>query len=293
MSSRERTGIAPRDEAHVTLVEIGTAAHAMSMTQEIRFNNGAGYERYMGRWSVLVGEQFLEWLVPDPGGRWLDVGCGNGAFTELIVDRGAPASVIGIDPSEDQLAFARSRLITQSVDFRHGDAMALDFAADDFDIAVMSLVIFFVPKPATGVAEMVRVVRPGGTVAAYAWHMEGGGFPYYALQREMRSMGLAVPTPPNPDASRLEVLQSLWTDAGLEEVETREIMVQRTFANFDDYWETILLGPSVGPTLAAMTADEMTHLRERMRADLPTDAVGRITYSAMANAVRGRVPMGA
>ena len=155
----------------------------------------------------------------------------------------------------------------------------------------MPLVIFFVPVPATGVAEMRRVVRPGGTVAGYAWHMEGGGFPYYALQREMRSLGLSVPMPPSAEASRLDVLQTLWTDAGLQDVETRDIVVQRTFANFDDYWATIHLGPSVGPPLAAMAASDVSRLRDRMRADLPTDAMGRITYSAIANAVKGRVPI--
>ena len=79
------------------------------MTEPIRFEDGAGYERYMGAWSRLVGDAFLIWLEPEPGGRWLDVGCGNGAFTELIVTRAAPLAVDGIDPSDAQLIFARSR----------------------------------------------------------------------------------------------------------------------------------------------------------------------------------------
>ena len=80
----------------------------------------------------------------------------------------------------------------------------------------------------------------------------GGGFPYDALQVEMRGLGVAVPPPPSPDASRIEAMRDLWTGAGLADVETREITVQRTFADFDDYWTTILGGPSVGPWLAAM-----------------------------------------
>ncbi len=79
------------------------------MTDEIRFNDGAGYERFMGAWSQLAGARFLEWLAPAAGWRWLDVGCGNGAFTELVVARCAPRAVSGIDPSEAQLAFARTR----------------------------------------------------------------------------------------------------------------------------------------------------------------------------------------
>ena len=116
-----------------------------------------------------------------------------------------------------------------------------------FDAAVMPLVIFFVPDPAKGVAEMARVVCPGGIVTAYAWDMVGGGFPYEALQVEMRGLGVAVPVPPSPDASRIDAMRDLWTGAGLDAVETREITVQRTFADFDDYWTTILGGPSVGP----------------------------------------------
>ena len=76
---------------------------------EIRFDDGASYERYMGVWSRLVGETFLSWLAPSPGLRWIDIGCGNGAFTEQIVERCAPAEVQGVDPSEAQLVFARSR----------------------------------------------------------------------------------------------------------------------------------------------------------------------------------------
>jgi SAM-dependent methyltransferase len=260
-------------------------------TDSIRFNDGAAYERYMGKWSRLAGEAFLDWLAPEPGLRWLDVGCGNGAFTEMIVDRCAPISVQGIDPSEEQLAFARTRLASGVAQFRQGDAMAQPFPDGSFDAAVMPLVIFFVPDPARGVAEMARVVCPGGLVAAYAWDMSGGGgFPYEALQAEMRGMGVAVPVPPSPGASRIEALRDLWRGAGLEAVETREIAVQRTFADFDDYWATVLLGPSVGPPLAAMASEETALLKERMRARLPADAAGRITYGARANAIKGRVP---
>jgi SAM-dependent methyltransferase len=195
-----------------------------------------------------------------------------------------------VDPSEEQLAFARARAGAREARFHQGDAMALPFPDDTFDVAIMPLVIFFVPTPAQGVAEMARVVRPGGLVAAYAWDLLGDGFPYDALRVEMREMGVAVPMPPSPEASRLDTLRDLWTAAGLEAVETREIGVQRTFTDFADYWTTILAGPSVRPGLAAMTPEEIARLQARMRARLPADAAGRITVSARANAVKGRVP---
>jgi len=123
---------------------------------QIRFDDGAAYERMMGAWSRLAGGIFLDWIAPRPGLRWVDVGCGNGAFTELVVERCAPAEVHGIDPSEGQLKYARARLGTRMAEFRQGDAMALPFPDNLFDLAVMALVIFFVPDPAKGVAEMVR-----------------------------------------------------------------------------------------------------------------------------------------
>ena len=261
------------------------------VTNEIRFDDGAAYERYMGTWSQLAGETFLDWLAPTSGLRWLDVGCGNGAFTEMMVDRCAPVSADGIDPSEGQLAFARTRPASRVAQFRQGDAMALPFSDNTFDVAVMPLVIFFVPDPAKGVAEMARVVCPGGAVTAYGWDMAGGGFPYTVLHAEMRAMGIAVPAPPSPEASRMDALRDLWTGAGLEAVETREIAVQRTFADFDDYWTTILGGPSVGRQIAAMAPDDLARLKTRMRECLPADAARRITYAARANAVKGRVPL--
>ena len=129
---------------------------------QIRFDNGAAYEDYMGKWSQLAGERFIDWLAPAGGARWLDVGCGNGAFTEMLVARCAPSSVHGVDPSAEQLQFARQRPALAAAQLQTGDAMALPFAAASFDIAVMPLVIFFVPEPAKGVAEMRRVLAPGG-----------------------------------------------------------------------------------------------------------------------------------
>lgn len=257
---------------------------------EIRFNDGAGYERMMGTWSRLVGDVFLDWLAPARGLRWIDIGCGNGAFTQQIVDRCAPAEVLGIDPSEGQLSFARTRPAAQLAKFQLGDSMALPAADHSFDAAVMALVIFFVPDPVKGVAEMVRVVRPGGLIAAYAWDMLGGGFPLESLRIEMAASGFPAPLPPSVDASRLDAMQKLWKDAGLEDIEMRQITVQRTFANFDELWTISQLGSSVGPALAKMPLGDIEKLKERLRVRWPADNQGRITCSARANAVKGHVP---
>lgn len=258
--------------------------------QQIVFDDGATYDRYMGRWSRIVGDVFLDWLAPERNLRWLDVGCGNGAFTEMLFERCAPAAIDGVDPAEAQLAFARAQPAAKLAKFHQGDAMALPFPDDAFDAAVMPLVIFFVPDPAKGVAEMARVVRAGGIVAAYGWDLTGGGFPYTALQQEMRELGVTHGMPPSPEAARLDVLQELWSGAGLQSIETRAIEVERTFDDFEDWWQTVLTGPSVSAKLAAMAPDVRAALKERMRAHHPADAAGRVTYGARANAVKGRVP---
>ena len=257
---------------------------------QIRFDDGAGYERMMGKWSRLAGEVFLDWLKPPSTLRWIDVGCGNGAFTELLAERCAPAEIQGIDPSEAQLAFARARHSAGIAHFRQGDAMALPFADNSFDAAVMALVIFFVPEPPAGVAEMARVVRPGGQVVSYAWDVENGGFPNEPLLAEMRAMGLPPIRPPSFAASRMENLRTLWTGAGLDRIETREITVQRTFPDFDDFRGAALLGASIKATVATMTPVQLEQLKQKVRTSLGADHGKPVTISARANAIKGRVP---
>lgn len=256
---------------------------------QIRFDDGAIYERMMGVWSRLAGEHFLAWLRPGSGERWVDVGCGNGAFTELIVERCAPAAIDGIDPSESQLNYARIRSASRVVKFRQGDAMNLPYADSSFDIAVMALVIFFVPDPEKSVAEMVRVVRAGGTVAAYEWDMLGGGFSWEPLMVQLRELGQKTAHPPSVDASRIDVMRRLWTNAGMTDVETREISVRRTFVDFDDFLSTALMTPSIGPSIRSMQPDEIETLKNRLRKKVPPDANGGIACSARANAIKGRV----
>ena len=257
---------------------------------QIPFEDGAAYERAMGNWSRRAGSTFLDWLAVPPGLKWVDVDCGNGAFTELIVERCAPAEVRGIDPSEGQLAFAYTRSAARVAKFGRGNATSLPFPADTFDVATMALVISFVPDPIKGVAEMVRVVRPGGIVSAYAWDMLGGGYPWEPILIEMRVMGLKTLSSPSREVSRIDLLADLWTRAGLVAVETREIAVQRPFDDFENFWATSLLASSARPTFAAMAPNDIELLKTRVRARLSANPTGRITRTARANAVKGRVP---
>ena len=260
------------------------------MAEQVRFDDGAAYERMMGTWSRLAGESFLGWLMLPSGLQCLDVGCGNGAFTELLIERCAPAHVQGIDPSGAQLGFARARHKAGVAQFQQGNALALPCPDNSFDAAIMALVIFFVPDPAKGVAEMARVVRPGGTVAAYAWDMVGRASPIDPFQSEISALGHKSLRAPAADASSLQALRGLWSGAGLEQIETRTISVQRSFVDFEELWTVTTGGSSVGQSLSAIPPGDVERVRQRMREKIPADAAGRITYGARANAVKGRVP---
>jgi ubiquinone/menaquinone biosynthesis C-methylase UbiE len=257
---------------------------------EIRFDDGAAYERMMGTWSRLAGDIFIDWLNPRPGLRWVDVGCGNGAFTARLIERCAPAEVQGIDPSDAQLTFARTRSDARIAQFHRGDATTLPFPDSTFDAAVMALVIFFVPDPSKGVAEMVRVTRPGGTVAAYAWDILGGGSPTSSIWSEMQMMGIQPTFPPSVDAAQLDALHALWTNAGLEAVLTREITVSRMFSSFDDFWAIIRTTPGLNSIIAGMSSGDLERLKSRMQERLSAAPDGRITYAARAHAVKGHLP---
>jgi ubiquinone/menaquinone biosynthesis C-methylase UbiE len=258
--------------------------------EQIRFDDGAAYEDFMGKWSRLAGDVFLDWLAPAPGWRWVDIGCGNGASTELLVQRCAPAEVQGIDPSEEQLAYARTRLPGGIARFQVGDAMALPYPDAGFDAAVMALVIFFVPEPAKGVAEMARVVKPGGSVSAYAWDILGDGFPIATLQQEMAAFGVKPLWPPSVEASRIDAMKALWKNAGLIDVEARKITVRRTFVNFDAFWNSALGGPRIASGIEKMSASDAVLLKDRLYDRMSKDSSGQIKVTARANAIKGRLP---
>jgi ubiquinone/menaquinone biosynthesis C-methylase UbiE len=255
------------------------------------FTDGEAYERLMGRWSRLVGETFLDWLDVPKGLRWLDVGCGNGAFTEELIARCAPAAVMAIDPSDDQLAYARTRPGVKTADFRVGDAQKLPFGDSSFDVAIMALVIAFLPDPDKAAAEMARVVRPGGWVATYMWDIPGGGAPTDPIYVTMESLGKTSARPANSVVSRREAMQDLWEKAGLESIDTRVIRIPVVYSDFDDFWDsnTVLIGPQ-GKLIAGMSMSAREQLRTDLRDRLPTASDGRIVYESFANAVKGRVP---
>ena len=260
------------------------------MSEPIRFEDGAAYERGMGVWSQLVGTVFLDWLAPAQGQRWIDVGCGNGAFTELVLRHCAPATIDGIDPSAGQLEFARSRPGARAASFHQGEAVPLPFATASADIAVMALVIFFLDDPAAGLAEMRRVVRPGGLVAAYAWDLPARSFPLEPIQAELRALGQTPVLPPSAAVAAADALGATFAAAGLAELRQRSITVTRRFEDFDAFWSATVGTGSMSKTLDRLPEAERDAMRQRVQNRLPPEPDGSVSYPATANAIVGRVP---
>jgi ubiquinone/menaquinone biosynthesis C-methylase UbiE len=268
---------------------IGREGFDMSEGEKF-FTDGEAYERRMGRWSRVVGEVFLDWLDVPKGLRWIDVGCGNGAFTEVLIARCAPSSVSAVDPSEGQLSYARKRPAAKLAEYRVGDAQALPYPDRSFDAATMALAISFVPDPIKAAAEMARVVRPGGCVATYMWDLPGGGIPIQPMFRALKSLGIAVSVP-GTEVSRRDDMQAVWEKAGLQSIDTRVIRIPVVYSDFNDFWQSYSVpeGPN-GMAIRKMSPSQIEQLKATLREQLPTSPDGRIAYEAFANAVMGRVP---
>lgn len=252
------------------------------------FDDGAAYELMMGRWSALVAQPFLDWLALPHGLAWLDDGCGDGSFTQALVSRQRPASVLGVDPSPSQLAFARQRVTSAEVRFMEGDAQELPLPDASVDAAVMALVLFFVPDPHQGVRELVRVVKAGGMIAAYQWDLAGGGFPLQPILDAVHAEGYRSQQPPSAWAATLQSSEALWRNAGLVDVQTRQFEVSRGFDGFDDYWRTACGSPRLRALFATLSPPELQRLSERARGQIGGTSDGPLVLKARANAVKGK-----
>jgi ubiquinone/menaquinone biosynthesis C-methylase UbiE len=258
----------------------------------VAFDDAQAYEHFMGRWSRALGAAFLEWLAPPQGARWLDVGCGTGVFTELIVNTCTPASIDAVDPAPSQIDYARQRLSGRFVDVRVGDAQQMPFADNAFDVVASALAFNFVPDPARALSEMRRVCRPGGYVAGYVWDFAGGRSTAWPLRFALQQIGVAIPPIPGTGGTSIEALHALFTKGGLDAIATRSIEVTLTFASFEDYWrsQTPVFAPQ-GMIVAGLPAPDRLRLKEIVQVALPANGEGGITYSARANAVKARCPV--
>lgn len=257
----------------------------------IAFNDADVYERYIGQWSRAIGEKFLAWAAPPKNLRWLDIGCGTGAFTGLILMRCAPASVSGVDPSAAQVEHAKMHF--PSADFRVGDSMTLPFNDAEFDAVTSGLVLHFIPDRGKAFAEMRRVTRPGGIISGYTWERSAtaNGAPYAPMARGLQSLGVEPTQSPTVPEADVEGLRGSVERTGFSDVAVTVIEVLHGYRDFDEYWQvqTMTFHP-VGKSVAALSEGKRNELRHVMRKMLPAGADGRITYKVRATAFKARKP---
>lgn len=259
--------------------------------RSVYFDDAAAYEAFMERWSRSAGDIFIDWIAPPKGACWLDVGCGTGVFTELIVDTASPATVSAVDPTQVQIEHARRKPVGQRVDFQIADAQALPFPDKAFDLVVSALVINFIPDRSKALAEMRRVGRAGGIVAAYVWDFAGERSPGSLVRTGFHAIGIELTDLPGSAYSGLDALRSLFERVGFEKIVTKTIDVTISFANFDDLWraQTPNFGPG-GRSVANLSEAERARLVENVRASLPASPDGRVAYSVRAHAIKARIP---
>ncbi|MCX4782694.1 class I SAM-dependent methyltransferase [Streptomyces sp. NBC_01264] len=259
------------------------------------WGEGAAYEPYIGRWSRQVAAQCVRRLEVPAGGDWRDIGCGTGAVTQAVLKVADPERVVGADPSDGYVRYARRHVTDARAGFVRGDATRLPFPDGLATAAVSGLVLNFLPAPERAVAEMARIVRPGGAVAAYVWDYTRGGMELIrsfweaavSLDAGSRELDEARRFPwcaPGPLAELLRA--GGWADVAVDAID-----IPTRFDDFEAYWAPFLGGQGPAPSyLASLPRKRHDALRERLRARVPVEADGSIALTARAWNGRGRRP---
>ena len=243
------------------------------------------YDRFMGRYSRLLSPQLADLARVHAGQRAIDVGCGPGALTAELVARLGADAVAAVDPSEPFIDAARAR--NPGIDVRRAPAEELPFPDDTFDVALAQLVVHFMSDPVAGLAEMARVTRPGGVVAACVWDHGGGQGPLSVFFQAAREIDATIDDEIDRAGTREGHLAELMGAAGLREIEDTFLTADLEHATFDAWWQPFTLG--VGPAgsfVQRLVAAQQDELRERCRTLLP-DAP--FVIKARAWAARGLV----
>jgi SAM-dependent methyltransferase len=253
----------------------------------VTFNVPAdSYNRFMGGFSEPLADVFLAYADLPEASRALDVGCGPGALTQRLVGRLGTDHVSAVDPSPSFVAAARERF--PGVDVREASAEQLPYADDTFDAALAQLVVHFMSDPVGGLREMARVCRPGGVVAACVWDHAAEGGPLSGYWAAVRELDPAADDEADLPGAREGDLVRLATEAGLADVEGGTVVVTRTFATFEEWWEpyTFGIGPA-GAYVQSLDDEGRQRLKDHCATRFPTEP---FEIRASAWAVRGRVP---
>jgi SAM-dependent methyltransferase len=258
------------------------------------FEAAEAYERDMGRWSKRLAPLFVEFVGIESGDRVLDVGCGTGSLAWTIARTTAASKIVGIDPSEGFLDYARSHYSDPHLTFQLGDAQKLPFPDVAFDRCLSLLAMRYIPDAVKATSEMRRVTRPGGVLATSMWDSGGGHQLNQCLWDAAAGLdGLAKIPVENESYGSPEELRALWSRAGLTDIDVKELSFPCEFPSVDDFWiRRFINGQGLTATyVKRLSEDQRAKLRERLRQNVfGNRADGPITLQAKAWAVRGVVP---
>jgi SAM-dependent methyltransferase len=245
----------------------------------------AAYDRYVGRYSAQLSPQMADMAGVRAGQRVIDVGCGPGALTRELVARLGAAAVAAVDPSESFVAAARAR--NPGVEVQRASAEHLPFSGGAFDAAIAQLVVHFMADPVAGLAEMRRVTRHDGVVAACVWDHATGEGPLSLFWEGAHLLEPDVRDEADLAGAREGHLAVLFDAAGLREIESDVLSASVEHASFEAWWEpfTYGIGPA-GSYLASLDPDRQAELRETCRGLAP---IGPFVVTARAWAARGLV----
>jgi SAM-dependent methyltransferase len=258
------------------------------------WERGEAYEPFIGRWSRPVARLFVAWLGLPAGGRWVDVGCGTGALGGALLEVASPRLVVAFDRSPGFTRYAADRCRGGPAWFVAADACRAPIETGAADAVVSGLMLNFLPEPGAALAEMARLARPGGVVAAYVWDYSG--------RMDLLRHFWAAAAELDPEAASLdegrrfplctpEGLRREWAAGGMVEIRTTGLEVPTAFADFDDYWRPFLGGQGPAPGyLSSLAPQRQEALRQRLQTRLAPGGDGPIRLVARAWAICGRVP---
>jgi trans-aconitate methyltransferase len=269
-----------------------TITYSMSTTRTANesWDDTAGYELYVGRWSRQLSADFIQWLRPKPGSTWLEIGCGTGALTSAILHGAKPAHVVAIDKSAAYLQQAQKELASANVTFVTGDVESVA-PTKRFDMISSGLVLNFLPHPAQSLRRLMHNLNPGGQLSSFVWDYAGH---YQPMRYFWDAAGQIFETAAQYDAGikfqicNPERLTSLFKSLGLTEIEVTNIERIATFDGFDDYWEPIAAAQgSVTEFMNTLSSGQKADLKETVRKRLPIAANGEIKLVLNALAIKG------